>query len=121
MSWREQGCEVSGECQEIDRKEDEVQLSLSKHTWEMTVNTNKVAFSRIAKGKIRLEMKGGNEACFLFEVIICSLGPPASVLIIYCASDKIIFRSSFGLSLRYFVLVQFRECKELGNNGEQLK
>lgn len=63
----------------------------------MTVNVNKVAFSGMAKGKIRQEMKGRNEACFLYEVITCSLGPQATVLIIYCASDKIVLCSSFGL------------------------
>lgn len=73
---------MSEECQEIDKEEDEVLLSLSKHTWEMTVNINKVAFSRIAKGKIRLVMKRGNGVCFLYEVIICNLGPQATVLII---------------------------------------
>lgn len=73
---------MSEECQEIDKEEDEVLLSLSKHTWEMTVNINKVAFSRIAKGKIRLVMKRGNGVCFLYEVIICKLGPQATVLII---------------------------------------
>lgn len=64
-------------------------LSLSKHTWEMIVN--KMAFSRIAKGEIRLEVKGGNHMYFLYEEIICSLGPQAAILIMNCASGKIIF------------------------------
>jgi len=90
-----------------------VLLSPSKCTWEMTVNVNEVAFSRTAKGKIRLEVKGGNEACFLYEVVICSLGPQATILIICCASGKIVFHSSFSLSLKYLVLVQIKERKEL--------
>lgn len=89
MCWRESGCELSWECQEVGRKEDEVLLSLSKHTWEMIAN--KMAFSRIAKGEIRLEVKGGNHPYFLYKVIICSLGPQAAVLIMYCASGKIVF------------------------------
>lgn len=52
---------------------------------------NKMAFSRIAKGEIRLEVKGGNHMYFLYEEIICSLGPQAAILIMNCASGKIIF------------------------------
>lgn len=96
VSWGQRGQEVSGECWDIAWKEDEVLLHLCKHTWTM-MKPNKVPFSGIAKGKIKLEVKGGNEAFFLYEVIICSCRPQATVLIIYCASGKIMFCSSFGL------------------------
>jgi len=60
-SWGEGGRETSGKRQEIGRKGDEVLQSLSKHSWEVTGDVNKEAFSGVAKEKIRLDMKGGNE------------------------------------------------------------
>lgn len=71
----------------------------------MTGSAKKAA----CRGETRLEMKGGNETWFLYEVITSSIWTTGNG-VIHIMSNSL---SSSGLSLNSLVLGQIKECKEL--------